>query len=102
MSSSCIEDLSIQDNQWYRIANEMLGMADIQVNGSRPFDIKVKNPDFFKRVLQEGSLGPVKVTWTAGGNVNDWIFSSSAFSMPVSKASSRDILKTHSALPPHG
>ncbi|CAM3700936.1 cyclopropane fatty acyl phospholipid synthase [Rahnella bruchi] len=57
MSSSCIEDLSIQDNQWYRIASEMLAMADIQVNGNRPFDLKVKNTDFFKRVLQEGSLG---------------------------------------------
>ena len=57
MSSSCIEDLSIQDNQWYRIAHEMLSMADIEINGSRPFDIKVNHPDFFKRVLQEGSLG---------------------------------------------
>ncbi|MCC3734146.1 cyclopropane fatty acyl phospholipid synthase [Rouxiella badensis] len=57
MSSSCVEDLSIQDNQWYRIASEMLSMAGIEVNGTRPFDITVKNPDFFKRVLQEGSLG---------------------------------------------
>ncbi|PLR41588.1 cyclopropane-fatty-acyl-phospholipid synthase [Chimaeribacter californicus] len=57
MSSSCIEDLSIQDNQWYRIAHEMLSMADIEINGSRPFDIKVNHPDFFKRVLQDGSLG---------------------------------------------
>ncbi|PLR40551.1 cyclopropane-fatty-acyl-phospholipid synthase [Chimaeribacter coloradensis] len=57
MSSSCIEDLSIQDNQWYRIAHEMLSMADIEINGSRPFDIQVTHPDFFKRVLQEGSLG---------------------------------------------
>lgn len=57
MSSSCIEDLSIQDNQWYRIVSEMLAIASIEVNGSRPFDIKVKNPNFFKRVLQEGSLG---------------------------------------------
>ncbi|QCR36284.1 cyclopropane fatty acyl phospholipid synthase [Nissabacter sp. SGAir0207] len=57
MSSSCIEDLSIQDNQWYRIAHEMLSQADIEINGSRPFDITINNPDFFKRVLQEGSLG---------------------------------------------
>ncbi|OQV64551.1 cyclopropane-fatty-acyl-phospholipid synthase, partial [Serratia nematodiphila DZ0503SBS1] len=35
MSSSCIEDLSIQDNQWYRIAHEMLGLAGIEINGSR-------------------------------------------------------------------
>lgn len=57
MSSSCIEDLSVQNSQWYRIAREMLQSADIEVNGSRPFDIRVKNPHFFKRVLQEGSLG---------------------------------------------
>ncbi|MFZ4832959.1 cyclopropane fatty acyl phospholipid synthase [Rouxiella sp. Mn2063] len=57
MSSSCIEDQSVQDSQWYRIAHEMLSMAGIEINGTRPFDIKVKNPDFFKRVLQEGSLG---------------------------------------------
>ncbi|EEQ08482.1 Cyclopropane-fatty-acyl-phospholipid synthase [Yersinia bercovieri ATCC 43970] len=36
---------------------EMLNRADIEINGSRPFDIQVNNPDFFKRVLQEGSLG---------------------------------------------
>ena len=57
MSSSCIEDLSVQNSQWYRIASEILQSADIEVNGSRPFDIRVKNPHFFKRVLQEGSLG---------------------------------------------
>jgi len=39
MSSSCVEDLSIQDNHWYRIASEMLTMAGIEVNGTRPFDI---------------------------------------------------------------
>lgn len=57
MSSSCIEEVSIRDNEWYRIANEMLTRAGITVNGPHPFDIQVKHPDFFKRVLQEGSLG---------------------------------------------
>lgn len=57
MSSSCIEDMSIQDNQWYRIVHEMLCMAGIEINGSRPFDIQINNPNFFKRILQEGSLG---------------------------------------------
>ena len=57
MSSSCIEDQSIQDNQWYRIVSEMLSSADIRINGNRPFDLKVKNTDFYKRVLQECSLG---------------------------------------------
>ena len=57
MSSSCIEEVRIRDNEWYRIANEMLTRAGIAINGSQPFDIKIKNPKFFKRVLQEGSLG---------------------------------------------
>ncbi|ELY5828150.1 cyclopropane-fatty-acyl-phospholipid synthase [Cronobacter turicensis] len=57
MSSSCIEEVSIPDNHWYRIATELLSRAGIVVNGAAPSDIQVKNPDFFKRVLQEGSLG---------------------------------------------
>ncbi|WP_168393387.1 cyclopropane fatty acyl phospholipid synthase [Erwinia amylovora] len=57
MSSSCIEDESLGDNLWYRIAQEILSKADIEVNGSRSSDIQVNNPNFFKRVLQEGSLG---------------------------------------------
>jgi len=57
MSSSCIEEEKIVDSEWYRIANEMLSRADITINGPNPYDIQVRNPDFFKRVLQEGSLG---------------------------------------------
>ncbi|MTD26082.1 cyclopropane fatty acyl phospholipid synthase [Erwinia sorbitola] len=57
MSSSCIEEVSLEDNPWYRIVQEMLSQANIEINGSRPWDIQISNPDFFKRVLQEGSLG---------------------------------------------
>lgn len=57
MSSSCIEDVSTQDNPWYRIISELLQLADVEINGSRPFDIKVHHPQFFKRVVQQGSLG---------------------------------------------
>ncbi|WP_437889199.1 cyclopropane fatty acyl phospholipid synthase [Phytobacter sp. V91] len=57
MSSSCIEEVSVRDDNWFRIASELLGRAGIQVNGSAASDIQVKHPDFFKRVLQEGSLG---------------------------------------------
>ncbi len=57
MSSSCIEETSVTDSEWYRIVSEMLGRACININGTTPGDIQVKNPDFFKRVLQEGSLG---------------------------------------------
>jgi cyclopropane-fatty-acyl-phospholipid synthase len=56
MSSSCVEDLSFHDNAWYRIVHELLSEAGIEVNGARPFDLQVKNPEFFKRLLQGGSL----------------------------------------------
>jgi len=38
------------------IAQEILKTADIEVNGSRPWDIQVRNQDFFPRVLAGGSL----------------------------------------------
>ncbi|WP_414163821.1 cyclopropane fatty acyl phospholipid synthase [Superficieibacter sp. BNK-5] len=57
MSSSCIEDVSIPNDDWYRITNELLSRAGIAINGTAPCDLRVKNPHFFKRVLQEGSLG---------------------------------------------
>lgn len=57
MSSSCIEEAVVKDNEWYRIVSELLSRADIDINGNGPADIQVKNPDLFKRILQEGSLG---------------------------------------------
>ena len=36
MSSSCIEEVNTEENHWYRIAHEMLEVADIEVNGNRP------------------------------------------------------------------
>lgn len=38
------------------IAN-LLGIADIKINGNRPWDLKVHNDHLFNRVLAEGSLG---------------------------------------------
>ena len=57
MSSSCIEEVNVPKDDWYRIASEMLNRAGITINGPAPSDIQVKDPHFFKRVLQEGSLG---------------------------------------------
>lgn len=36
---------------------ELLSLGDIQVNGNRPWDIRVHNHRFYQRVLSEGSLG---------------------------------------------
>ncbi len=38
-------------------ARELLGLAEIEVNGKNPWDIQVHNPDLYSRVLQETSLG---------------------------------------------
>ncbi len=57
MSSSCIEEAAIKDNEWFRIVSELLSRAGVAINGNSPADIQVKNPDFFKRILQQGSLG---------------------------------------------
>lgn len=40
-----------------RIVSRLLARADIKINGNRPCDIQVHNPDFYARVLSQGSLG---------------------------------------------
>jgi len=35
----------------------LLSLADIRVNGDRPWDIKVYNKNFYARVLAQGSVG---------------------------------------------
>jgi|FLOH01.1.fsa_nt_gi cyclopropane-fatty-acyl-phospholipid synthase len=39
-----------------RTVTKILGSADIKINGSRPWDIQVKNEDLYARVLSGGSL----------------------------------------------
>lgn len=46
MSSSCIEETAIKDNEWFRIVSELLSHAGVAINGNSPADIQVKNPDF--------------------------------------------------------
>ncbi|AXE30635.1 cyclopropane fatty acyl phospholipid synthase [Chromobacterium phragmitis] len=58
MNSSCLESERGNARQPARaIIEEMLGAAGIAVNGGRPFDIQVKHPHFFRRVLRQGSMG---------------------------------------------
>lgn len=40
-----------------RIVEKLLNMADIKINGDRPWDIHVHNPQFYKRVLKNRELG---------------------------------------------
>lgn len=36
---------------------DLLGQADIQINGERPWDMQVHNPELYTRLLAKGSLG---------------------------------------------
>ncbi|MCR0997460.1 cyclopropane fatty acyl phospholipid synthase [Serratia rubidaea] len=57
MDSAGINTLSRRKDRWHAIVEEMLAEAGITINGNQAFDIQVNNPQLFKRVLQEGSLG---------------------------------------------
>lgn len=54
-----IQELKIDTlkSHHYNIIEELLSYADIKINGRHPYDIKVYHPEFFQRVLNEGSLG---------------------------------------------
>ena len=38
-------------------ASELLSLADVKINGSRPWDMEVHDERFYDRVLREGTLG---------------------------------------------
>ncbi|CCB86236.1 MULTISPECIES: cyclopropane fatty acyl phospholipid synthase [Parachlamydia] len=40
-----------------QIIQDIAAQADIQINGTRPWDIRVHNEEFYTRVLRDGSLG---------------------------------------------
>lgn len=45
------------NNSYKNVAEEFLDLAGVKINGSDPWDIKVFNNKFYKRVLTEGELG---------------------------------------------
>ncbi len=50
MSSSCIEEVSVPDDNWSRIVSELLGRAGITINGSSPPTPRLNIPIFQTRV----------------------------------------------------
>lgn len=47
----------MSENPYKLKTEEVLALADIKINGSRPWDIKVTNDDFYQRVMSQGSIG---------------------------------------------
>ena len=44
-------------NRSEKVLRDLLQLADVEVNGGRPWDIQVNNPAFYDSVLRDGSLG---------------------------------------------
>lgn len=44
-------------NQLKRRVEEILAVADVRLNGDRPWDIQIHDERFYSRVLRSGSLG---------------------------------------------
>ena len=44
-------------NTWENRAREILSLADVKINGDRPWDIRVHNDNLYHRVFSHGSLG---------------------------------------------
>ncbi len=46
-----------QDTRYRRKVEALLQGTDIRIGGDRPWDIRVKNPHFFRKVITQGALG---------------------------------------------
>ncbi|PWC22304.1 cyclopropane fatty acyl phospholipid synthase [Brenneria roseae subsp. roseae] len=57
MSNICAVNSCDDKNEWLRIADDMLTQSGMTINGAEPWDIHVNHSSFFKRVLQQGSIG---------------------------------------------
>jgi len=51
-------------------AQYILDLADVKINGGRPWDIKVKNNQLYNRVILGGSIALGNLMWTVGGMLN--------------------------------
>ena len=47
----------MKDKAAEALVKDLLSRADVAVGGDRPWDIQVRNNDFYRRVLAEGTLG---------------------------------------------
>lgn len=49
--------MRIMKNTHKIIAEDILSLAGVKINGNNPWDIRVSNDDFFRRAITEGELG---------------------------------------------
>ena len=46
----------MKESKGKEIVQKILDPSDVQINGSRPWDIQIHKPSFYERVLSGGSL----------------------------------------------
>ncbi|GEK47419.1 cyclopropane fatty acyl phospholipid synthase [Halomonas pacifica] len=56
-SDSRIAPLTLPDTRARRIVEQLLAGSGVTLNGNQPWDLRVYHPDFFSRVLHQGTLG---------------------------------------------
>ncbi|GHC30164.1 cyclopropane fatty acyl phospholipid synthase [Aidingimonas halophila] len=49
--------IALPDTRARRVVEQLLDGSGVELNGDRPWDIRVLHPDFFSRVLHQGTLG---------------------------------------------
>jgi cyclopropane-fatty-acyl-phospholipid synthase len=45
------------ENKYKRITEEILALAEVKINGTNPWDIRINNDEFYRRAITEGELG---------------------------------------------
>lgn len=63
-------------NNYKTIAEDILALAGVKINGSNPWDITVNNDDFYRKALTEGELGVGETymeSWWDCENVDEFI-----------------------------
>ena len=46
----------MKESKFKKVVQKILDPPDVKINGNRPWDIQIHNPDFYERVLSGGSL----------------------------------------------
>jgi hypothetical protein len=52
-----VTDLPIRQSMFRRRVERLLAAVDVHLDGSRPWDIRIHNERFFRRVMAHGDLG---------------------------------------------
>jgi cyclopropane-fatty-acyl-phospholipid synthase len=49
--------MSTVNDKYKKTVEEILGLAGVEINGSNPWDIRIHNDQFYRKVITEGELG---------------------------------------------